>query len=890
MATIGDVFFKALLDDQQLQVDAVKAGNKAGQTLGQRMSSGLKSGLRTVAFGALTGGLALATKGVMELENVTADFTAQTGLAGEEAKKAGQAINKMAGSNMQPMAEIGDTLAKVHTDLSLTGDAAVRTTKAFLKFGRATKQGPAAAVKAFDDILDAWNLQAEDAQGIMDKLIVSHQKYGGSIEENEAALANLAPALKAANLTIDDGIGLLNLLQTAGVDSAVAVTGMTKALKKVKSPEELQALIEDIRNTEDPFLRAQKAADLFGAKAGAKLANALKPGAKALEDYQVTAEDAAGATEDAARAMDSTFGSRVQLLIKGFTSKLIELGSQFGPVLLGLSSLTSLAGTLRLDRALAGVFGKLGVSAILKGAVHKAGALIGAIYGAAMGTATKIADVVAQKWNEIGKSILVKLAATRAGTVVGAIYGAAAGAVSNLAAALATGWAMVSVGPAALAGTAAGTAYAAAVQAALVAAPLILVKPAQDFFSSLTGFDPVDPFKNVKHAVGVATIELTDEIKAQMAAGELAVRPSAEAVGDAIEDPITTGAEGASAAVETATAKIVSTLGALRSEIGQKAAAAAGEIWDPILKAAELAQTKADIAEQTRVVKDKKSTKEQVKEATLRRVELQKQLFLQISDLTTYGTDAEKIASINAALATKAVADAYRDGTPDQKADIEEWRQALIAERDRLTGAASTTGNATVDAYAEALADGEDEVTDAAETATSGVEDELDLSRQSRTWGADIGTAWVAGIVAQIARSRVLINEAAHNATLGLHGKSPPPVGPLRDIDVWGAHVGAAWSDAFVAALRAGMGKVHAALAEFPTVAAPSLGSAVSIPSARPMTTAATGGLAAAPAAGGNVYNITVPVSGLLKAETPEDVARPMRRLASLGYLGPVNG
>src|SRR3989304_9853796 len=129
MASFADVFFKALLDDKQLQIDAVKAGDKAGQTLGQRMSSGLKSGLRTVAFGALTGGLALATKGVMELENVTADFTAQTGLAGEEAKKAGQAINKMAGPNMQPMAGTGDTLAKGHTDLSLRVDAAVRPPK-----------------------------------------------------------------------------------------------------------------------------------------------------------------------------------------------------------------------------------------------------------------------------------------------------------------------------------------------------------------------------------------------------------------------------------------------------------------------------------------------------------------------------------------------------------------------------------------------------------------------------------------------------------------------------------------------------------------------------------------------------------------------------------------
>jgi phage-related minor tail protein len=82
----------------------------------------------------------------------------------------------MAGRNIQPLAEIGKTAAKVHTDLGLVGDEADRETEAFLRFARATKQDAAGAVVAFDDILDSWGLTAKDAQGIMDKLIVSHQR------------------------------------------------------------------------------------------------------------------------------------------------------------------------------------------------------------------------------------------------------------------------------------------------------------------------------------------------------------------------------------------------------------------------------------------------------------------------------------------------------------------------------------------------------------------------------------------------------------------------------------------------------------------------------------------------------------------------------------------
>ncbi len=341
MASIGDLFFLLRGDDTGLQVDAAKAGDTAGTAAGKRfsvtMGTALKAGIGGAIGGALSAGLGMALKGGAELNAAVTAFAADTGATTEEAAKAQSTIGELFRTNLQGFSEIADAMAKVHNDLGLTGQAADETSAKFLKFGTATGQDAGGAVAAFDDILDAWNLTATDAGPIMDKLIVSHQRFGGSIAESEASLKALAPAMTAANLTVDDGIAMLNLFNAAGIDASKAPQALTKALGKVKSPAELKALIADIAATTDPFERAKKAIDLFGAKAGPQLATALSKGD--LAQFTIGMDEAAGATDKAAATIEGGFGNQAQLILKNFGGALAEIGTNFGPLILGFSSL-----------------------------------------------------------------------------------------------------------------------------------------------------------------------------------------------------------------------------------------------------------------------------------------------------------------------------------------------------------------------------------------------------------------------------------------------------------------------------------------------------------------------------------------------------------------------
>jgi hypothetical protein len=427
VASIGDLFFTLGLDDAKLIPDAKKQGQAAGVAAGQEASKSLSSklgaGLKTSFMGmgvAASGAFALATKGALEMENVQVDLQRETGLTADEAKRAASEINGIAGRNVQDIGAVSAAFAKVHNDLGLTGDAAAAATEEFVKFGRATGQDAASAVSAFDDILDAWNLTADDSQSVMDALVVSHHKYGGSIDENQSALASLAPALKAANMNWQDGLEIINLFNASGVDAADATGAFTKALAKVKSPEELQRLIADIRNTEDPLLRAQKAADLFGAKAGPKLANVLKPGSAALDEYGITAEEAAGATDKAADVIDSSFSGRVRKALSEASAALRGFGGDFGPALTGVASLGTLVGSV-----FPGIGSKIvgGLASALKGLGARFAALLGVELGSKVVASAASEAVAGAVTSATAESSAAGGAAKLAGSRLGSLLG-----------------------------------------------------------------------------------------------------------------------------------------------------------------------------------------------------------------------------------------------------------------------------------------------------------------------------------------------------------------------------------------------------------------------------------------------------------------------------------
>lgn len=417
---IGDVFFVLRGDGGQLTIDAQKAGEAAGAKAGASFSQKYGSQVKRAAGAALGAGVGLAfgvaAKGAAELDAAMRQFQADTGATAEEAKAASHAIAGMYRDNLQGFDQIGAALSKVHTDLGLTGQEAEKVTAQFLKFGTATGQDAADAVSGLDDILDAWNLTAAETPRILDLLVASHQAYGGSIADNQDALGALAPAMQALGADVDDTVGLLNLFAASGIDASKATAALNKAVAKLKPGQTLDDLIRQVSSIEDPTLRAQKAIEIFGAKGGVSLANALKPGVNSLRDFVPAADEVTGATERAADAIESSFGNQFKLILKNAGGALAEFGNNFGPLLMVAAQL----GPKTIGAITAGIGGLIG--RLIPSLVAS-----GTAQGVAMGGAAAAAEVATQTTGVVAGQAAVATAAAPAAAASGTLIGRAMG-------------------------------------------------------------------------------------------------------------------------------------------------------------------------------------------------------------------------------------------------------------------------------------------------------------------------------------------------------------------------------------------------------------------------------------------------------------------------------
>lgn len=780
---------EALSKAQEVEAAFSKAG-----------SSGNSAGL--IAKGAMTafaGAAGLATKGLVELDGIQAKFAADTGASAKEARDARDAILEMSSRNIQPMRDIGAVLTKVHTDLGLAGDQAEDAAERFLVFARATSQDASGAVSDFDDILDAWGLTIQDSVGLMDKLVLSHQKYGGSITANQGALAAMAPQLRALNLDIDDGIGLLNLFASSGLDAAAIPRALNTAIQNLNG-KPLEAFVAELAAIEDPGERARRAVEVFGSKAGVALSNAIRPGMTSLQDFQVSATEAAGATERARDAIDGSFGSQVQLKIKQATAELIAFTDQFGPLLTGTAALASIGGALGLDKFVADFAkkmasaGKAGGEALLDGVgtvTGAAGTIIGNFF------ASRIESVIDPVRNS-GLGVAYRAAGSKAATfyLQGLILGDVIGAKLSAAWVSVAGSGSIATKTASFAGKAAGFAFSLGVAAGVaqlaetVKGPLDdVAKQVHDTLSFLPDIKIGDGPNSWQWPLGNKNApdwaRMREETNAGVETGLSGAEYVAIRAGERASRGYGEGVESGEPAVKRAWGQ---TAGPTSMAEAAKRTTAAAE------QAARDA-TKAHAS----TIRNGWDSAEAAWDAL-------------VDAMKDPMSRAKRIAKLEGRLSSDRLSEGLRSNDPLIRADSEAMVAIITDELAVLKGETKKKGSAGGQALADGMTGKKGAVGTAAKGLVTKADTELDkLEGRAKTSGLDSGDAFTDGIVAGISTYRVKmrINSIAEILRTG----SPPknPENPLYGIEKWGYHTGEALVDPMARAIDDGRARVSAA-------------------------------------------------------------------------------
>jgi hypothetical protein len=337
MSALADVFaaVRLTLDGTGFEAQATALASKSGKNVGDTLSKNLSDSLKTAALGAIGAtigaGFGIAITQGAALNDAMSELKRSTGMVGDEAARAQTSLEGMYSRNIQGFAEIGAVMATVRTGLGLTGDAADAMTQKILTYAVATKQDASVAASDFDKILKAFNVTADQVPALMDKLVASHEKYNTVVTDSQAALVAMAPAMVAANMSVDDGVALLNMFAEAGVSAAKAPLALAKAVKLLQPGENIQQLIDQISAIPDPTLRAQKAMEIFGGS-GVKWAEVFKTAGVTLSDFNTTSAENTNAMTDAAAAAQ-TWGDKAVIAFHAVAAPLAEIGNAMGPVM-----------------------------------------------------------------------------------------------------------------------------------------------------------------------------------------------------------------------------------------------------------------------------------------------------------------------------------------------------------------------------------------------------------------------------------------------------------------------------------------------------------------------------------------------------------------------------
>lgn len=229
-------------------------------------------------------------------------IVSKTGAVGDELEAMRSSMETLATEIPTDFETAGAAIGEVATRFDLTGQALEDLAGAFIKFAKLNNTDVSTAVDNVQSAMAAFGVATEDAAAFLDTLNAAAQKTGTSVDFISSTMTTNAAALKALGMNASDAAFFIAELKKNGVDASSAMTAFNAALKNAtkdgKSLEDaLSEMQESMMNAKDDTEATAIAMELFGDRAGPKMAEALRDGRISLEALGTSLDDNLGNVE-----------------------------------------------------------------------------------------------------------------------------------------------------------------------------------------------------------------------------------------------------------------------------------------------------------------------------------------------------------------------------------------------------------------------------------------------------------------------------------------------------------------------------------------------------------------------------------------------------------------
>ena len=341
-----------------------------------KQAAGNAAGALSLAFGGATaellamqkafGGIGLAV-GVMkqatqvggEFEQQMANVNSVTDLTAEEMKKVEEATRDLAKTTKFTAGEAGDALYSLASAGIGAADELVNTLDPALKLAGATASDTGAAAELLTSTMAQYGKESEEAGRIADIFAGAVAKSPATMDRLTEAMKHAGPTASALGVSLEDTVGAVAALATAGFKGEQGGTAFRNALLELnKTAEEGKTAVGqalkgwsaetdglagavDMLNAKN--IDATDIIDDLGKRAGPAVAAAMQLGGDAIRDMTKAVSESTDVNEMYATQLDTVEG-KMAILTSTMQENFIKVFEAAKPVLKDvIAEITSLA-------------------------------------------------------------------------------------------------------------------------------------------------------------------------------------------------------------------------------------------------------------------------------------------------------------------------------------------------------------------------------------------------------------------------------------------------------------------------------------------------------------------------------------------------------------------
>lgn len=292
-----------------------------------------KLNLKAVAIGAAVGGVAVATgKAVTKAAGYLKDLGSAfdkatdairigTGATGEALDGLLEDFDEVYKSVPASMEDASKAIADYNTRLGLTGPTLQNISKQALQVSSMLDEDLGGVIQSSSEAFQQWNISAENMGDAMDYVFKVSQSTGKGFSDIMQTVQKFGPELQSLGYSFEDATALLGQLDKAGVETSEVLASMKKATvnfakEGISAADGIKIYYDEIQKATSATEAATIASEIFGSKAGPKMADLIRSGAMSVSD--LTAELVANGETIAGAAEDTySFTERLQIMKQG---------------------------------------------------------------------------------------------------------------------------------------------------------------------------------------------------------------------------------------------------------------------------------------------------------------------------------------------------------------------------------------------------------------------------------------------------------------------------------------------------------------------------------------------------------------------------------------------